>query len=476
VYCVDCEQTLCRACQGHLHHPGMHESILTHSIESIIQVEYGVRILSPLWDKICIMFVGIFFGRQVGISQDYLHRVDMCPAVHVAQDFVAWLDTLFLYYYKDFLIRSCGIEDSFWKFTYDMWVRSIVTDSDDSVLLLATLPQALLFESVCTWLLVPVVSWLYASTVLLLHIVERRLPELNALLAWERIVVTCNERVAFLGFVETNCFETKPRYRPSKNISDAFHYWTGRQIRWFRFHSTAAKAYLRTIAARMVGAVVIIRVSCIVFRAGWFFRLMCKFVGLQNKIELHQSWFQGRTTSMINTDPIVHRTIQLGGKYMHRIASSITWHDINILVTGFLCILAFDFCFMLPLVSRVWEVQSQTVGTWLKVVLALLAVFMSVHMQAEVVCVAIIVFAGVWTAKYMLAKANDLQHKRFKKVWEENFRTFVGDCGANDEACPCLSTLPRPNRTLPYRFSFSMHQIFTAEPSQPDLGRTVSSS
>merc|ERR1712050_820663 len=55
LYCVECAKMLCRSCKGHLHHPGMVTE--THSIERFIQTSSGVRLISPLWDKICVCSV-----------------------------------------------------------------------------------------------------------------------------------------------------------------------------------------------------------------------------------------------------------------------------------------------------------------------------------------------------------------------------------------------------------------------------------
>lgn len=55
----------------------------------------------------------------------------MCPVVSKARLLAARLDSKLFYYYKADLARYCNMEDSFYKFYLDGWVRGIVTASDD---------------------------------------------------------------------------------------------------------------------------------------------------------------------------------------------------------------------------------------------------------------------------------------------------------------------------------------------------------
>lgn len=56
---------------------------------------------------------------------------DMCPVVSKARLLAARLDSKLFYYYKADLARYCNMEDSFYKFYLDGWVRGIVTASDE---------------------------------------------------------------------------------------------------------------------------------------------------------------------------------------------------------------------------------------------------------------------------------------------------------------------------------------------------------
>lgn len=177
VYCVDCEAYLCHACCGRWHHPGGCNEL--HSLEQIVKDEgKGLRILTPLLDELLIGFAAymLISGLNDYVDKDYLRRSDICPAIRWFQDWLAWTDTLLFYHFKDVLMTSCSNEDNFWKLLLDGWVRTVVTDSDSLLLLLRTLPNALLIHYLARTFIVPPFALVYAVLLVLLRTLEAQLP------------------------------------------------------------------------------------------------------------------------------------------------------------------------------------------------------------------------------------------------------------------------------------------------------------
>lgn len=208
VYCVDCEAYLCHACSGRWHHPGGCNEL--HSLEQIVKDEgKGLRILTPLLDELLIGFAAymLISGLNDYVDKDYLRRSDICPAIRWFQDWLAWTDTLLFYHFKDVLMTSCSNEDNFWRLLLDGWVRTVVTDSDSLLLLLRTLPNALLIHYLARTFIVPPFALVYAVLLVLLRTVEAQLPRNPPLL----LLVNCAQ--------QDGCSESKSVGREIEGLS-----------------------------------------------------------------------------------------------------------------------------------------------------------------------------------------------------------------------------------------------------------------
>lgn len=86
----------------------------------------------------------------------------MCPATVELRTAVASVDTVIFYQLKSVFATWCDMEDSFYRFILDTWVHSIVLQTDNTLMLLQTLPHALMFNVILVYVFVPVVSVIYA--------------------------------------------------------------------------------------------------------------------------------------------------------------------------------------------------------------------------------------------------------------------------------------------------------------------------
>lgn len=221
VYCVDCEAYFCCGCCGRWHHPGGCNEL--HSLEQIVKDEAkGVRILTPLLDELLIGFAAymLISGLNDYVDKDYLRRSDICPAIRRFQDWLAWTDTLLFYHFKDFLMTSCSNEDNFWKLLLDGWVRTVVTDSDSLLLLLRTLPNALLIHYLARTFIVPPFAVVYAVLLVVVRTLEAQLPRTPPLL----LLANCTQQATV--FVSSSrsvfCFDFS---RCHTNTADRCEFW-----------------------------------------------------------------------------------------------------------------------------------------------------------------------------------------------------------------------------------------------------------
>ena len=179
----------------------------------------GLKILTPLLDELLIGLAAylLISGLRDYVDEDYLRRSDICPAIQSFQDCLAWIDTLLFYHFKDTLMSSCSTEDNFWKLLLDSWVRTVLTDSDSMLLLLRTLPNALLIHYTARTFIVPPFAVAYAVLLVLVRTVEAQLPRTPVLL----FLAKSAQQISALSarFVSYNLqapAKTLPRVRPSQ--------------------------------------------------------------------------------------------------------------------------------------------------------------------------------------------------------------------------------------------------------------------
>eukprot|EP00928_Gymnodinium_smaydae_P070377 TRINITY_DN54220_c0_g1_i1.p1 TRINITY_DN54220_c0_g1~~TRINITY_DN54220_c0_g1_i1.p1 ORF type:complete len:483 (+),score=76.21 TRINITY_DN54220_c0_g1_i1:155-1603(+) len=307
-WCVECKKRLCPGCTARYHHPKMFSEL--HSLEEIqVDSTHGVRLFTPILAEVFLLIFIYYSFTHVTITPSYLHSFDMCPAIGVAREVLGRVDAKILYYFKDSLINYCGIEDSFYKLFWDAWVRDVVTTSDDTILLLTTLINAWIFETVLKMVVVPLPSALYALFLMFFSFVESKIPRNDFTSNLERMVNVLDGISLFEGRTDTPPL-TLWRRRPSKDTFELILYAKNRATRFFSYYYDRTQADICYLVNKLMIYMVIFRLACIwsvnFFGAnlGAALRSILLRCGLRETIYTHMQWFQGRAANAI-TDSVL---------------------------------------------------------------------------------------------------------------------------------------------------------------------------
>lgn len=318
IWCVDCKKKLCPQCAYLQHAPGTSTS--THSMEKIIREgdkkREGAHIITPILEEGLFLAVCFYaIAQQTWVQQDYLTTQVTCPVVSRARTIVAMLDSNVFYYFKETLYTWCDIEDSFWRFVTDTWVRSIVMEKDNTLLVLQTLPKALLFDVVLMYTAVPLIAMMYALLANLIYNLELLIPRTETMVKLEGI----SNALSFFEYFDAGEFSTLPpettkRFRPSIDMYDAWTYWKQRKSRTLMYYYNSNLSKIQAGAWQLLYVAAIVRICCIWFNVGWILRTIFSGLGLAGRIDLHLLWF-GRGV----WNELVEETMmwQVGGKFLH---------------------------------------------------------------------------------------------------------------------------------------------------------------
>lgn len=318
-YCVDCTQLQCEKCTERVHFPGTKTEF--HSIEEITPVESrGVHVITPIIDEILLCIIATVLWRRINVGPDYLHT-QLCPVVGHVRQWTSYIDTGLYIQMKGTLAECCDNEDSFWKFFFDLWVRSTVTSSDNWFLLLSELPYAFFGIGILI-MLSPLVAVVYATFTALLHAVEMRLPPHPTLRTMERTVAVINKYTTYPADA-MNYFCNKaridliaeladgdmppttcPRARPAMDSVDRFTYAASRALRYFWYFYESTVAGITKGLLTIVLNTLILRFFAIWLGLGPVYLSVVKVVGwpfgIDSLIEQHQEWFSVTGTEAVN--------------------------------------------------------------------------------------------------------------------------------------------------------------------------------
>lgn len=132
------------------------------TLEELDKAHSLVQPLTKLFMHVTVVLGMLAAIWNAGIGDDYFKGASTCPALSFGRQGLARFDANVFYYYKSSLALYCDIEDSFWRLLMDGWVRGVVSGSDSFLLLISTLPKALLFKSAVSTFLRPLYAVLYA--------------------------------------------------------------------------------------------------------------------------------------------------------------------------------------------------------------------------------------------------------------------------------------------------------------------------
>lgn len=206
---------------------------------------------------------------------------------------VAWVDANLYARYKEQIFGWCDSEDSFWRFFLDLWVRGIVTDTDTTVLVMQTLPQAVLFDMVLLIVLCPIVAVFYAVLAALCRALEEyvgRTPETEEL-ERQALTVAGYWGQAF-GTVTSAPPQTAVRINSQTDPIEHALYMYNRQVRNVGFYFNSTYDYLQYAVQQWLVGVTVTRLACIWFRLGPVLRVLWSSL-FHGTVAQHRAWFVG---------------------------------------------------------------------------------------------------------------------------------------------------------------------------------------
>lgn len=144
-------------------------------------------------DEIEVAIIVAIIAWKVHLPEDYLAVSNLCPFLSFARRlFAITVDTGVVHLFHDSLNEMCGVEDSFWKFHGDLWVRSVITGTDSLVILFTSGLTVLLADVALVKIMVPVVSCVHALLCWVFYIGETLLPRSPALERMESFACAVN--------------------------------------------------------------------------------------------------------------------------------------------------------------------------------------------------------------------------------------------------------------------------------------------
>lgn len=277
VYCVDCTRELCIFCTTLLHHPDT--KLEWHSLEDIVKEDARpeVKIISPILLELILVSGAVFFFSGTGISPDYFSGESYCPGVGRVRYWIARFDANVFFFLKNEFAQYCDCEDSYWRFFMDTWIRSVLTNTDSWILLLASFLKALMVEEFLRIIVTPVVAYLYAILAYFVRSVEfwvhnifyehfesQSHPVTKVLDKVSRVVQSL--RVADkLGLDAKLAPPTYRRKRQATDVAEYVLYMWRRRFRLMEFYRAQAHAVCNLLLKFSLLAAFILRIVCMIF-------------------------------------------------------------------------------------------------------------------------------------------------------------------------------------------------------------------
>jgi len=157
--------------------------------------------------------------------------------------------------------ETCGVENDFWKFFGDAWLRSVVIGNDSMVLLLTSMYSVVLSDIAVVYIMIPCMAAIYALAFSLFHWVEGLLPRGHLLKELEVYSKFLNA----VDLVEDKPALTRPRTSHAQDLWDSFAYMARRHSRVPRFYFDRISNTLQTVLQCSIVSVIFVRIACIFF-------------------------------------------------------------------------------------------------------------------------------------------------------------------------------------------------------------------
>jgi len=302
-WCVECAKKMCPQCAYNQHAPGT--LAMMHSVEEIVKEvdKIGVHFLSPILPELMFGFFAywIIFSKTL-LADDYLSSQAVCPAVDELRAISASVDATLFYYYKNMFFTWCDFEDSFMRFILDGWVRTLITGTDNTILVFQTFPKALLVDVVLMSTLCPILSVLYACLLTIVYTIESKIPRVGVLCEVEKYSEACASFGSWFGAGDATPFppETKWRNRPMWDIVEGFWYARQRCFKRLSYYFDSSLDGMKNAAWQLLMGSMVFRLACIWLNLAPLFRGILSLVGFSSFIQSQQAKFSGAGSLIVN--------------------------------------------------------------------------------------------------------------------------------------------------------------------------------
>jgi len=177
---------------------------------------------------------------------------------------IARVDSGAVHVIQNALHEACGVEDSFWRFYMDAWLRSIVTGTDSIVVLFASAFHVSFSDIAVVYIMIPVVSCAYALFFWLLHWFESHLPRTD----YFKLLEMASQSINVVDLIEDTPPVTLPRTDAATNPLDWFTYTIRRVSRVPRYFYVRISSKLEAFLYWSIVISLSVRVTCIFFGVG----------------------------------------------------------------------------------------------------------------------------------------------------------------------------------------------------------------
>jgi len=319
---------------------------------------HGVSIITPIFAETIFiaMLVYLAFWSPYFVNSTYLTTQVACPVVNQARTLMSWIDANLFQYYKSSLTTICETEDSFQRFIFDAWVRTIVTSTDSTLLVFQTLPQAIAFDFVLMYTVVPIFAVMYAFVFNLVSLLEDKLPRTEFMEKLEDVV----GHFDFLANAGSGDWSsvpprTKPRRRPDTHRLEGFLYWKNKKLRVFKYYKDDTTDTLRWVIWYLLIWILGFRLSCLWFGLDRPARWLANRLAPQT-LALHKTWFASASNMLVTETRLLH--------LFHRI-SAFGYQLSGATPTSFLVLYMCGFILFLYVCHRLLMQQRKATKTWL---------------------------------------------------------------------------------------------------------------
>lgn len=313
-WCIECKLRFCADCCARNHHPG--QKTKYHSVEAMLNPKkQGARLFQTVVSSALVIGSLVYVLSNLQLSPDYLTQANICPITSKARSLAAALDTKIFYYYKSDFVKYCNIEDSFYKLFLDGWVRGIVTNSDDTLLVLSSLAPAYVLSTVLSAIVAPIIAVVYALLMTLAHTADSYLPQEKLQQIGGYLQANAPTVLSFLQSLDMSsmwggCTQAPPltkwRVRIDFDFYDRWKYQQSRRTRFTGYFFDHAKDTMKWWSQRAVPYVAMIRLLLIwVPSLAKLLRSALSLLPVVGAIvKTHQGWFQDAVSHMLFTEQL----------------------------------------------------------------------------------------------------------------------------------------------------------------------------